>query len=165
MRLLAFTACVVASTATAAPFLGSRDSFVTSTFCKTYICKHVATVPSGSLDQFHYDVAGKYRVVVWRYPSDPSRVRGSTAVPGQVRDVATVWYGVQDTPFGSEGFVGQLVTFATGKTTPANTALSWLDASGGQRKWGNFYVWQESVGLPGANAAMLTLMTSVDPFR
>ena len=167
MRLLPLLTLILTSVASAAPFLGSKVSFVTSAFCKANTCTHVATVPSGSLDQFHYDVAKRYRVVVWRYPSDVKRL-GPSLVPyaGQVRGVGITWYGLQDTPFGAETFAAQLMTFATGKATPANTALKWLDANGTQYvDWGNFQVAIEHAVLPGANAAMMSLTASVNPFR
>lgn len=170
MRLLPLLTLTLISAASAAPFLGTKASFVTSAFCKAHTCKHVATVPSGHLDQFHYDVAGKYRVVVWRYPTDAKRLWGPEAAPvaGKVQGVGVIFYGVQDTPFGAQNFVGQLMTFATGKSTPASTALKWLDAAGTANAgwpWATFHIANESSILPGANAAILSLTAVVDPYR
>lgn len=139
--LTSFVGISLLSAANAAPFLGTKASFFDSGFCKTYTCKHVATVPSGVIDQFHYDVAGKYRVVIWRMANQRERI-GSYNAPraGEVLGVGVEWYGIQDTPLGSQEFVGRLMTFATGKSTSADVALKWMESVNDTRQWGNYLV-------------------------
>lgn len=78
---------------------------------------------------------------------------------GQVRGVGITWYGSQDTSFGTENFIAQLMTFAMGKATPTRTALKWPNINDTQYvDWGNFQVTTEQAVLPGGNAAMMSLL-------
>lgn len=164
---LAAVALLGLGSALAAPFLGSKASFVTSPFCKAHKCQHVGTVPSGYQDQFHYVVDGQYSVVVWRTASDVKRLWGpeAAAYAGQVRGVDVVWYGIQDGPFGAEGFLSQLLGFATGRTASKAMAADWLSDRGTNRAVGDFVLRSSNRVLPGANAAMKTVSVEINPFR
>lgn len=157
------------SVASAAPFLGTTASFMTSAFCKAHSCKHVATVPTSvaaHFEQFHYDVDKKYRVVVWRITSDKTKLSPSTLMAGQVRAVGIEWYGLQDTPFGAENFVAQLMTFATGKSTTAATALKLMgEGAAEQVIWGNYHIFRENRVLPSMNAGWMSVTAMMDPFK
>ncbi len=131
LNRLVTAAVALSGTAAAAPYLGTTTPFTSTSFCRAHTCKLVATVPINSQDQLHYDVDGRWRVIVWRYPNDLKRVGGQQYAKflNRVNGVSMVWYGVQDTPFGSEGAFAELVTFTTGKALSKDTALKWLDDS------------------------------------
>lgn len=155
-------------TATAAPYLGTTTAFTGTSFCRSHTCKLVATVPSGSQDQLHYDVDSRWRVIVWQYPNDLKRVGGQqyAKLRGRVNAVSMIWYGLQDTPFGSEGTFAELVGLASGKNPGKDTALQWLDDSNPEsqlRYWNNFGILRNNGLLPSANAAILELMVMIVP--
>ena len=149
------------STASAAPFLRTKASFITSSFCKVHSCKLVAKVPSDRLDQFHYDVDGSQRVVVWRVTSDQKRRWGpeNAKYVGIVHGVSMVWYGIQDTPGGIEKLLAQLVTFATGKAATPEIVSKWFASNlDFNENWGDSYISATTENYPGGNALIWTMM-------
>lgn len=123
------TVVALSGSAAAAPYLGTAAPFTSTSFCRSHTCRLVATVPSGSQDQLHYDVDGRWRVIVWKYPNDLKRVGGQqyARLLNRVNGVSMVWYGLQDLPMDSLGIFTELVKFATSKAPGQDTATTWME--------------------------------------
>ncbi|MBX8463558.1 hypothetical protein [Deinococcus sp. RIT780] len=114
-RILTTTALSLASFALAGPLLGTYDSFVTSTFCKTYACELAGKDVLGpGLSEWRYTVKGEFPVSMSTAPEVISVLRQNNRVIS-----AHLLSGAQDTVLYPEGYktkmVAALIATMTGK--------------------------------------------------
>lgn len=100
MCLHAYLSTCLTATATAAPLLGTTDSFANSTFCKAYQCQLVGKQALGqTLTEFRYTVKGEFPVNMHTSPEVITVIRQNSRV------ISANWVsGAQDTVLYASGY-------------------------------------------------------------